>query len=457
MLRALFTCIVLGAGVATAQAQIGLPSGPLPTVPGVGLPGGGTPSGAIGLPGRLGTDVGQTLSGVDDSAQLRRLTGERQQGIAALIRRYPRLIERDPRGAAIVRSEVVAFDPSQTALDRARAAGFSIARDRTFGALVVRVVVLRAPDGLNTRRALDELRRLDPAGTYDFNHLYSESGVESTIEGNANRSEPPVTIREPEAGLAATATRVGLIDSGIELHHPVFNDVPIHLHGCDGAAVPAEHGTAVASLLVGRAAEFHGSAPGAALFAADVYCGAPTGGAVDTIVEAFDWLVRERVPVINVSLVGPPNALLAALVHRVITRGFIIVAAVGNDGPAAPPLYPAAYPGVVGVTGVDARRHVLMEAERGAQVQFAAPGADMAAAAPPRAYVLVRGTSFAAPLVAGLLARSLQVPDSADAARAIEDLRRHAIDLGDRGLDPVYGYGLVGADLAPESALARAR
>jgi hypothetical protein len=429
MLRGLFICIVLGAGLATAQAQIGLP-GRVPALPGVGLPGAGTPGGAIGLPGRLGTDVGQTLSGVGDSRDLRRLTRERQQRIAALIRRYPRLIERDPRGAAILRSEVVALAPSDTALDRARAAGFSIARDRTLGALGVRVIVLRAPDGLNTRRALEQLRRLDPAGTYDFNHLYIESGVESTVEGATNRSEPTASIGEPGAGLAATTARVGLIDSGIEVHHPVFNDVPIHLHGCDGAAVPAEHGTAVASLLVGRAAEFHGSAPGAALFAADVYCGAPTGGAVDTIVEAFDWVVQERVPVINVSLVGPPNALLAALVQRVIARGFIIVAAVGNDGPAAPPLYPAAYPGVVGVTGVDAHRHVLMEAERGAQVQFAAPGADMAAAAPPRAYALVRGTSFAAPLVAGLLAR---------------------------GLDPVYGYGLVGADLAPEPALARAR
>lgn len=457
MVRTLFTCIVLAAAAATAQAQIGLPSGRLPTLPGVGLPGTGTPGGAIGLPGRLGTDVGQALSGVGDSAELRRLTTERELRIAALIRRYPRLIERDPRGNPIVRSEVVAVAPTDAALDRARAAGFSIARDRTFGALGVRVVVLDAPSGLSTRRALAQLRRLDPAGTYDFNHLYSESGAESTTEGNADRSAPGGSVREAEAVVGAATPRVGLIDSGIEVHHPVFNDVPIQVHGCDGAAVPSEHGTAVGSLLVGRAAEFHGSLPSGALFAADVYCAAPTGGAVDAIVEAFDWLVHEGVPVINVSLVGPPNALLATVVHRVVARGFIIVAAVGNDGPAAPPLYPAAYPGVIGVTGVDAHRHVLMEAERGAQVQFAAPGADMAAAALPRAYALVRGTSFAAPLVAGLLARSLDAPTPADAARAIEELRRHAIDLGARGLDPVYGYGLVGADLAPEPALARAR
>lgn len=452
MVRALSLCIVLGLASGAAHAQIGLPSTPLPGLPGAGLPGG-----AIGLPGGLGTQVGQSLSRLSDDADLRRLTAARRLQLAALVRRYPRLIERDPRGEPMMRSEVVAFAPSDAALNRAIAAGFSIARDRTLGALGVRIVVLRAPNGISTPRALDQLRMLDPAGTYDFNHLYSESGVASTGDANANPSAARVSLSPPGATRTAAMVGVGLIDSGIELHHPVFNDVPVHVHGCGGAVIPAAHGTAVASLLVGRTAHFHGSVPGAALFAADVYCGAPTGGSVDAIAEAFDWLAHERVPIINVSLVGPPNALLAAVVRNVIAHGFLIVAAVGNDGPSAPPLYPAAYPGVIGVTAVDAHHHVLMEAERGAQVQFAAPGADMSAAEPPHSYAAVRGTSFAAPLVAGLLARSLRTPDPVRAVQAIAELRRRAIDLGVPGHDPVYGYGLVGADLAPEPALARAR
>lgn len=468
--RALFVCIGLCAVANVGRAQIALPQGRLPALPGVGLPGAGAPVGGLGLPGGLGTDADRTVSGLGDNAEVSRITELRRQRIGDLIRRYPRLIERDPRGAAIVRSEVLAFAPSDAALDRARTAGFNIARDRTLGALGVRIVVLRAPAGLSTRRALERLRALDPAGTYDFNHLYGESADGSQADAqreDATRARDPAALQTagpageaayprsvPAAGTGSTV-RVGLIDSGIDVHHPVFNDVPVHLHGCGGAAVPAEHGTEVASLLVGRSARFRGSAPGAALFAADVYCGEPTGGAADAIAEAFDWLARERVPVINVSLVGPPNALLAAVVHSVIARGHIVVAAVGNDGPAAPPLYPAAYPGVIGVTGVDAHRHVLMEAERGAQVKFAAPGADMAAALPPRAFALVRGTSFAAPIVAGLLAGALDAPDPAGAARVIEGLERRAIDLGARGVDPVYGYGLVGADLGPEPALAR--
>jgi subtilisin family serine protease len=102
---------------------------------------------------------------------------------------------------------------------------------------------------------------------------------------------------------------------------------------------------------------------------------------------------------------------------------------------------------VVGVTAVDARRKVLLEAGRGPQVHYAAPGADMMAAAPGGLFATVRGTSFAAPLVAGLLARTLHEPDPAAAAGAVEALDRQAISLGAAGRNPIYGYGLVGEAL----------
>jgi subtilisin family serine protease len=179
---------------------------------------------------------------------------------------------------------------------------------------------------------------------------------------------------------------------------------------------------------------------------ADVYCGHPTGGAVDALVAAFGWLVQEQVPVINVSLVGPNNTMLERVIQNLIGGGYIVVAAVGNDGPAAPPLYPAAYPGVVGVTAVDAHGRVLIEAARGPQVTFAAPGADLAAAGADSGYTAVRGTSFAAPFVAALLAPGIASPDPGAATAAIDALARSAVDLGPPGRDLTYGFGLVGAD-----------
>jgi subtilisin family serine protease len=159
-------------------------------------------------------------------------------------------------------------------------------------------------------------------------------------------------------------------------------------------------------------------------------------------------MARERIGVVNVSLVGPDNAALKAAVRAALARGHVIVAAVGNDGPAARPLYPAAYEGVVGVTAVDAQRRVLPEALRGAQVDFAALGARRAPVGANGGAVAVRGTSYAAPIVAGLLARDLAEPEPRAAQNAVAALARAAVDLGPRGRDNIYGAGLVGAELA---------
>jgi subtilisin family serine protease len=444
MIRALLlTILVLGPA---AGAQIALPGGALRGLPG-GLPGVGLPLGPPQTLGALTDDVG-------------RLEGARRLGIHLLLRRHPDVVEADPNGNPIVRGELVAFSPSDAALAGAVSAGFSVLREQTFAPLGVRVIVLEAPRAMATGRALSLLRRLDPAGAYDFNDIYMQGGA---MQGSAT-SGPATVPSAVGTAAAATTVPIGLVDGGVGTGQAVFQDTVIHRHGCDGAAIPSAHGTEVASLIVGRSARFGGAAPGATLYAADVYCGKPTGGAVDAIADALAWLVARHVPVINISLVGPPNVLLQQVVARVVAQGFLIVAAVGNDGPAAPPLYPAAYPGVVGVTAVDTHRRVIFEAERGPHVMFAAPGADIPAATLSDRFAAVRGTSFAAPLVAGLLAARLKImfgardpgpsPDPVTAARAaVAALAQEAIHLGSSGRNPVFGYGLVGADLpAPRPA-----
>ena len=427
-----------------AEAQVALPNVRLPNVSGGVLPGTGLP---------LNGD--RTLSALSNDLDPRRLTDLRRLHLLDLVRRNPREIETDPNGAPILRGEVVAFSPSDAALEKARAAGFVVVRERVLEGLDARVVVLKVPGGTATRRALRQLKGLDPEGAYDFNHLYTDSGeVGAGKDASTGSGAGTSSGTDTSSGVG---TKVGLIDGGIDTSHDVFRDIVIHQHGCSGPPVPEAHGTAVASLMIGRSSRFHGAAPGSELYAADVYCGLPTGGAVDAVAEALSWLVREHVPVINVSLVGPPNVTLENVVRLVIARGYLVVAAVGNDGPAAPPLYPASYPDVVGVTAVDARERALLEACRGRQVKFAAPGADMSAANPAQSFAAVRGTSFASPIVAGLLAEAIHEPDKAAAQRAVADLAARAVDLGAPGPDPVYGFGLVGGDLHPEIALVGSR
>jgi subtilisin family serine protease len=424
-------CLMLGIG-GSAFGQI-LPPVQLPTVPG------------------LPTDeLNRTVNGTLRAADPQQLREVRRLRVRELLRTNRTGLEADPRGAPILRNEVVALSPSPAALESARAEGFNVGRTRTLEGLDVTIVVLQAPAGMSTRRALQRLRQLDPGGVYDFNHVYLDSGI--VADGAA---EAPIAAGSPAPGSAVRGVRVGLIDGGVQRNHPVFRDVTIHEHGCAGGGVPSAHGTAVASLLVGHGEHFSGAAVGAELFSADVYCGLATGGAVDAVADALAWMSRERVPVINISLVGPANGLLEQLIRLVTSRGHIVVAAVGNDGPGAPPLYPAAYPAVIAVTGVDSHRRVLIEACRGKHVDFAAPGADMAAAGLDAEFALVRGTSFAAPIAAGLFARQLIQVDRASADSAVAVLTSQAVDLGPRGPDKVYGNGLVGDALRPSPDLAK--
>jgi hypothetical protein len=421
----------------TADAQtlpVRLPAGTLP------------PLGSVtdAAAGALG-DVRGTLDG-RPLEELRRLR------IDELLRTNRERLERDPHGDAVVKHEVVAISPTQAALDRAVHEGYDVARRRWIDALGLEVVTFRAPEGMSTTHALKRLRKLDPTGAYDFNHVYTGSG-ERDVATAAHSQPLDATngVAAPSNAIAPTpqdaSVAVGLVDGGVDWHHPAFNGVSHQDWGCDGSSVASAHGTAVASLLV-RHAE---SPARRKLYAADVFCGTNTDGAAATIAEALGWLAHEHVPVVNVSLVGPPNQLLERVIAGLVARGHLVVAAVGNDGPTAKPLYPAAYPGVVGVTGVDAHRRVLIEACRGPQVDFAARGADLRAAGANDAFVDVRGTSFAAPLVANLLASAVLAPDPAIAMQATQALAARAIDLGATGPDTTYGAGLVGADLVDEA------
>lgn len=423
-----------GAIVAMLVALLAAPAAAqLPSTPGLpSLPG--------GLPGTIGLPVDPELPSTGTATRaLDRIIDLRQLRLRALIRQNRDAIDIDANGAPVVRGELLAIAPSAGSLARAAAAGFAVTRDIAVEGADVRLVTLAIPRGLDARQAIRRLRCADPDGAYDYNHIYSEAGE----VGPAAR---PTHVPAPPA--ARGSGRVGLVDTGVDADHPALSGARIEQRGfAPGGVRPRPHGTATASLLVGRAGRFRGAAAGSPLLVADIYGAGPTGGSAEAIVRGLGWLAGSNVDVINVSLVGPPNAALRAVIASLTSRGVLIVAAVGNDGPAAPPLYPASWPGVIAVTGVDGRDRVLFEAGRASHLDFAAPGADMAAAGPGGRFIAVRGTSFAAPIVAGRLATLRSGPGPAGARAAVEALSRGARDLGPRGTDRLYGRGLVGADL----------
>jgi len=174
-----------------------------------------------------------------------------------------------------------------------------------------------------------------------------------------------------------------------------------------------------------------------------------------SFVAGLNWLAERGVRTINTSLSGPDNALVSLAVAAAATRDIRLVAAVGNDGLSETPRFPAAYPGVVGVTATDFEKRPYSLANRGDFVSLSAPGVDLwipenTNRADPAAFSLasaqgrfVSGTSFAAPFVAAALAAN---------GNDVDSLYASAVDLGAKGKDPIYGYGLVQA--SPDCSVA---
>lgn len=337
--------------------------------------------------------VGDTLdrAGIDRLSPARladRLEAARAARMAGLLRQHGDRIELDDRQAPARRGVILLTGADGAAIDALRAAGYGVAQDRVEG-LDLPVIRLTPPSDRSLAKALRDVRRLAPRAQASADNLYFPSGpalgqtvgaiVAGRVEGRA----------------------AGLIDGGVA-RHPALSG-PIEQRGfAEGAPRVSSHGTAVASLISGTGV-VKGAAPGAPLLVADVYGDDPAGGGAFALVRALGWMAARGVKVVTVSLVGPPNPLLDGAIRLARDRGVTIVAAVGNDGPAAPPAYPASYPGVVAVTGIDGRGRLLREAGRALHVDFAAPGADMQAATVNGGKGAVRGTSFAAPLVAGRL------------------------------------------------------
>jgi hypothetical protein len=321
------------------------------------------------------------------------LSDIRKARLAALIRANRDTLDRDGEGQPVRKRELVVTDPDPASLALAQRAGFRILRDEQAGDLGIRMITLSLPRRMDVREGLKALRKAAPSLQADYNHIYEPAGGALL----------PATAAALAAAPARAGTRIAMIDGGVA-SHPSLARAGIEQRGFNGSAQPTGHGTAVGSLLVGEQGPFRGAARGAQLFVGDVYGGNPAAGSATAIVRALGWAASKKPSVINISLVGPANRTLARAIGVLRARGMDVVAAVGNDGPAAPPQYPASYPGVVAVTGVDGNNRALREAGRSTHLDFAAPGADLAAALPGKGYTAVRGTSFAAPFVAARLA-----------------------------------------------------
>lgn len=346
-----------------------------------------------------------------------RLAAARAARVGDLLRRHGEAIELDDRREPARRGVILLTGATAGNIEALRAAGYEVESEQIEG-IGLSVTRLTVPQGRSLTRALKQVRTIAPEAEASADNLYFPSGsatglMASTLAGSG----------------AVKGRAAGLIDGGVG-QHPSLTGAVEQRGFARGAPRASAHGTAVASLISGTGI-VRGAAPGAPLMVADVYGDDPAGGGAFAIARALGWMAARGASVVTVSLVGPDNPVLAGAIRLAREKGASVVAAVGNDGPAAPPAYPASYPAVIAVTGVDGRGRLLPEAGRARHVDFAAPGADMNAAQMGGGKGRVRGTSFAAPLVAGRLFTT----------GSLEALRAEAMAPGKR--DARLGKGII--------------
>lgn len=398
----------------TACAALAAVSASAQLLPGVSVP-------QVPLADPLVQGVGQALERPVDTIRQTadRLVEARADRLADLLRRQRDFVEPDANGDPAVRGELLLVDPDAATLAAARGAGLAEAGTDALGSLGMSVVRLAVPRGMTVADAQRHLLRVAPNAQLAPDNLHFQSGGTASF----------VTAASAAGGRATIATAVGVIDGA-----PGKGQSVSALRGfARGAPVASNHGSAVISLLQGAGVR--------RVLAADVYGADPAGGSALAIVRALDWLAGAGAKVVSISLVGPRNAVLEKAIATVQRKGVVVAAAVGNDGAAAPPAYPASYPGVLAVTGVDGHQRPLIEAGRALHLDYAAPAADIRGRNKAGKWTGLRGTSYAVPLVAARAAAAL---DRRGSWR--ETLDGEALDLGPKGTDRQFGRGLLCRD-----------
>ena len=276
----------------------------------------------------------------------------------------------------------------------------------------------------------------------DLNHIYTAGTV---VDSPREEGIAPRASVEFPRDIDQMALRIGMIDSQVDTSHPSLRSANVKSRSFapKGAQLPDFHGTAIASIIAANGTEFQGLAPKSEVYAASVFEVDSTRGEIAStvsLVRALDWLMSSGVETVNISLAGPPNRLLEAALARARESGVMILAAAGNGGPTADPMYPAAYDSVVAVTAVDGNGQVFRLANRGAYLDLAAPGVSLLHARAGGGYSASSGTSFAVPFATTAAARlKFMQPDN----DALQQLFRSAQDIGPPGRDDIYGYGLL--------------
>lgn len=294
---------------------------------------------------------------------------------------------------------------------------------------------------------------LDPSKkNYDYN-LYSNT-YNSLQWGNqaieVNRAPKPKNLKN---------LIVAVVDTGIDGTHPYLEgrvgggwDFVNNKEIAPGTNSDDEgHGTHVAGI-IGADGDLKGVAPGAQFMPVKVL-DSGGGGDDNTVSKGVDYAVDNGARVINLSLggrmdaFGKPDSKTCKSITRAFKKGVGVIVAAGNSGSSGDALSNLSKcEGSFNVGAVDEQLRRSYFSNFDSSVNIVAPGSNIlstVASGDRLPYASWSGTSMATPFVTGAYLLKLSHGVESSPAQIYKTLMQSAIDIGPKGKDPQFGYGLL--------------
>jgi subtilisin family serine protease len=344
---------------------------------------------------------------------------------------------------------ILIADPAPALRSYLLGSGFRIESVERLEALNLSLMIASPPRHVQAAAALHELRAKFPAAILALDDpFYLAQDARFRHDSVTPARQALTAIGWQANDDLGAGVRVGVIDSSLDPGHPALRDASVVQRSFTSGKEPTTdtaHGTAISAMLVGRSNDgsIAGLLQGATLFHASIFQRsrqAPKASSADFL-RAINWMLKSGVRIINVSITSPSyNPVLLYAMSILSHEKAIVVAAAGNRGPDGPPAYPAAIESAFAVTAVSPDGDAYPLANTGDYVDIAAPGIDL----PTVSRNITSGTSLAVPFVTAAVARTMKMC-GVSPAEAEASLQANARDLGPRGWDSHFGWGLLQA------------
>lgn len=267
------------------------------------------------------------------------------------------------------------------------------------------------------------------------------------------------------SGYTGLGVKIAVIDSGVDIDHPDFAATTEAAAAIAGGVSEVDyttsyeddngHGTHVSGIIGARqnGIGIVGIAPKASIYAVKALDGSGSGN-ISSIIAGIDWSIQNHMDIISMSLGSQySSTALQNACDTAYADGILVVAAAGNTGTKSVSAksnidtinYPAKYNSVIAVGAVDSSNNRAYFSSTGKELEVVAPGVKIVSDYLNGETATMDGTSMAAPYVAGNLALLKQANPTYTNVQLRSLLQSNVTDLGNKGRDTLYGYGLIKA------------